>query len=297
MQKFYKIIIIGNSIENFQIAENLVSSNLFNVIAGIVDYNYPKAISSKQRNFLVKHNIKEISFADIKDLSPDICLSLSYTRKIDLNYLSGCKCLNIHGAILPKWRGFSSLCWALLNGENKIGQTLHVVDEELDNGDIVKVFSIDYDLSYPFYEARLKINEKVAKELPQVLYDYLQNKIEPISQKDKLCAYTAKIRFEDSIIKDWNRSSDYFYRLYRIFQKPYGTGLLFEHKNQLYEISELKIFYRSANYNMVSGAVVNSSADSIFVKTSDSVVELKGIKPKDKNEYCSFKIGTRLSEN
>ena len=45
--------------------------------------------------------------------------------------------LNIHDSLLPKYTGFSPLIWALINGEEEVGLTAHLMDEELDAGDIV----------------------------------------------------------------------------------------------------------------------------------------------------------------
>ncbi len=45
--------------------------------------------------------------------------------------------LNIHDSLLPKYTGFSPLIWALINGEQEVGLTAHLMDEELDAGDIV----------------------------------------------------------------------------------------------------------------------------------------------------------------
>ncbi|MFD8958610.1 methionyl-tRNA formyltransferase, partial [Streptomyces anulatus] len=46
--------------------------------------------------------------------------------------------LNVHDSLLPKYAGFSPLIWALINGESEVGVTAHLMDDELDAGDIVR---------------------------------------------------------------------------------------------------------------------------------------------------------------
>lgn len=88
--------------------------------------------------FTVKnHNSKQTEEL-IRSLSPDL-LIVANTRVIHKNILDIPKrgCLNVHTSQLPKYAGLDSIFWALFHGEDKIGVTVHFVNEELDAGDIL----------------------------------------------------------------------------------------------------------------------------------------------------------------
>lgn len=70
---------------------------------------------------------------------PDVISSVYYRYIIDkdvINAVQG-KIFNLHPALLPKYRGCSSLTWAMINGEKKCGFTYHYIDKNCDAGDII----------------------------------------------------------------------------------------------------------------------------------------------------------------
>ncbi len=75
----------------------------------------------------------------IKDMAPDILFSFYYRKLVRPAILEipPAGCLNLHGSLLPKYRGRCPVNWVLLNGENETGVTLHYMTAEPDAGDIV----------------------------------------------------------------------------------------------------------------------------------------------------------------
>jgi UDP-4-amino-4-deoxy-L-arabinose formyltransferase/UDP-glucuronic acid dehydrogenase (UDP-4-keto-hexauronic acid decarboxylating) len=97
-----------------------------------------------------KINVDNLPFA------PDIICSIYYRYIIDrkvINAVNG-KIFNLHPALLPKYRGCSSLTWAMINGEHECGFTYHYIDEGCDTGDIIlqKTVKIeDFDTQLTLY--------------------------------------------------------------------------------------------------------------------------------------------------
>ena len=77
--------------------------------------------------------------AKIKALKPDIIFSFYYRQMIKQPLLDipPKGCLNLHGSLLPKYRGRCPVNWVLLNGETETGVTLHYMTARPDDGDIV----------------------------------------------------------------------------------------------------------------------------------------------------------------
>jgi methionyl-tRNA formyltransferase len=83
-------------------------------------------------------SLENISEADIP-FAPDVICSIYYRYIIKKRIIEACKgkIFNLHPALLPKYRGCSSLTWALINGESEAGFTYHYINEGTDTGDII----------------------------------------------------------------------------------------------------------------------------------------------------------------
>ena len=109
-----KIILIGNH-SNEKLANSLLGK--FEIIAGVVDTKASNC--NKQKEWLYKNQIKEISLECAMNMNPDIYLILVYNLLIDKDHIKPKKILNLHGGLLPKYRCFSSNLIAILNNEKK----------------------------------------------------------------------------------------------------------------------------------------------------------------------------------
>ncbi len=72
---------------------------------------------------------------DMEKIGPDVIISASpQIFKKELLSTPAIGCINIHSALLPKYRGVYPMFWALLNGESEVGVTIHIMEERLDSG-------------------------------------------------------------------------------------------------------------------------------------------------------------------
>lgn len=107
----------------------------------------------------IKKNIKySLERIDISNLPfvPDMICSVYYRWLIkrDIIDIVGGKIFNLHPALLPKYRGCSSLTWAMINGEKECGFTFHYIDEGCDTGNIIlqkKLRIEDFDTQLTLY--------------------------------------------------------------------------------------------------------------------------------------------------
>lgn len=99
-------------------------------------------------NAALKNNIPFLSADDInaaetlsllEKLSPDVVLLIHFNRLVHLPFIKIPKmgCINIHPSLLPQYRGRHPQYWAVINGEEKTGISIHFVDEGIDTGDII----------------------------------------------------------------------------------------------------------------------------------------------------------------
>lgn len=100
------------------------------------------------KTFALSHNLKvyqpeRIKSAEteelIKSLNPDLIAVVAYGKIISKNTIETPKygCINVHGSLLPKYRGAAPIQWSIINGDTVTGITTMFMDEGLDTGDIL----------------------------------------------------------------------------------------------------------------------------------------------------------------
>ena len=192
----------------------------------------------------------------IKDIRPDFIFSFYYRDLVGREILAipPKGCLNLHGSLLPKYRGRVPLNWAIINGEKETGVTLHYMVEKADAGDIVgqKAFPIDdCDTSKTLH---LKARSVTAKLLDEILPRLKAGKAPRIPQDDSKATKFGGRKPADGEI-DWSRSSREIRNLVRGVTRPYPGAFSFmgDRKCIIWSVSEEK------SAGKVPGTVISSS--------------------------------------
>jgi len=123
-------------------------------------------------------------------------------------------CINVHGSILPKWRGAAPIQRALWAGDKETGVTIMQMDEGLDTGAMLSISRIgidDTDTSATLYE-------KLANLGPLALIETIENlaDISPTAQKDSRATYAAKLSKQEAYL-NWQLSAEQLERNIRAF--------------------------------------------------------------------------------
>lgn len=153
---------------------------------------------------------------------PDFIFSFYYRRMLPLSVLTlaGRGALNMHGSLLPRFRGRAPINWAVLHGETETGATLHYMTAKPDAGEIVaqRVVPILPD------DTALDVFRKVSVAAEILLYDALPRLIdgthERTSQSLGAGSYFGARRPEDGII-DWSQPAQSIHNLVRAVAPPY----------------------------------------------------------------------------
>ena len=141
----------------------------------------------------------------IKNIFVDVITSINYLFLIEKDIISHPKKLifNIHGSLLPKYRGRTPHVWAIINGEKMAGITAHTIDEGCDTGKIIS--QIKVPIEYDDTGANmLKKYESLYFPLIQEILEKIEgDSLELIDQNDKEATFFEKRVPSDGII-DWN---------------------------------------------------------------------------------------------
>ncbi|MEJ2087196.1 MAG: formyltransferase [Gammaproteobacteria bacterium] len=134
--------------------------------------------------------------------------------------------LNMHGSLLPRYRGRAPINWAILRGERETGATLHRMTARPDQGDVLEQMSVPILLNDTALDVSRKVG--VVAELLMVRFlDKLRHgALEYKPQDDSLATYFGKRTAEDGLI-DWRRPALVIHNLVRAVAPPF-PGAYFE---------------------------------------------------------------------
>ncbi len=155
-------------------------------------------------------------------LQPDLILSAYYrrmigTRLLDLARLGG---WNLHGSLLPKYRGRAPINWAVLHGEPRVGMTLHRMIRRADAGPIVDQEGVDLGPRDTAAEAYRKVLPCARRVLARQIDALLAGTAQETPQDESQATCFGGRGPEDGRI-DWNRSSRQIFNLIRAVTDPY----------------------------------------------------------------------------
>lgn len=164
----------------------------------------------------------------IKNFAPDIIFSFYYRDmlKEDILGIPAKGCLNLHGSLLPKYRGRVPFNWAIINGEKETGVTLHYMVRKPDAGDIVaqkKIAIEDNDNAKTLHLKAADVAEKLlAETLPLVKNDTAPR----TQQNESQATYFGGRKPSDGEIK-WTQSAEEVRNLVRAVTRPYPGAYSF----------------------------------------------------------------------
>ena len=170
----------------------------------------------------------------IRAMQPDYIFSFYYRHLLKpelLNCAAG-GAFNLHGSLLPRYRGRAPVNWVLVNGETETGVTLHQMTERPDAGDIAgqKRVAIDDD------DTALSLHGKVraaARELlDELLPAFKAGKVQLRPQDDAKASYYGRRTPADGELH-WNRPARELYNLVRAVAQPYPGAFSFAGDRQL----------------------------------------------------------------
>lgn len=162
----------------------------------------------------------------IRELEPEILFSFYYRKLISKELLALPRhgCLNLHGSLLPKYRGCAPANWAILNGETETGVTLHFMTHQADAGDIVCQREVQIA---PKDTARI-LNEKLVAAARPMLIECLPliraGKAPRTPQDSAAASYFPRRKPADGAI-DWNKPAGEIANLVRAVTRPYPGAL------------------------------------------------------------------------
>ncbi|QWE26218.1 formyltransferase [Polynucleobacter sp. AP-Ainpum-60-G11] len=158
----------------------------------------------------------------IQKLAPDYLFSFYYRHMIPAELLACAKiaALNMHGSLLPKYRGRAPVNWAILHGETETGATLHVMEVKPDAGDIVGQSAVSIGPDETATEVFGKVSQAAVTVMNQVLPELVQGHIPRKPNNLAQGSYFGGRKPADGQIL-WQQTAQQVHNLVRAVAPPY----------------------------------------------------------------------------
>lgn len=168
-------------------------------------------------------SLKEGSIgAQIRELDPDVVYSFYYRNMIPKCILEIPRrgALNMHGSLLPRYRGRVPINWAIIHGESETGATLHHMVARADAGPIVDQEAVAISPCDTAHTVFLKVTDAAVKVLARS-HDAILAGTAPCRAQDEALATTFGARRPEDGRIDWNRPAAEIFNLVRALTHPY----------------------------------------------------------------------------
>lgn len=221
----------------------------------------------RHANGLEFYNAKEI----------DVLLSANYLFLITKSLISLPRKLafNVHGSLLPKYRGRTPHVWAIINNEKITGLTAHVIDEGCDSGDILEQVQVPLSIEDTGNDILKKFNALYPTVIELVLTKLEAGKLQFLPQAHLTATYFGKRGPEDGhIIWDWQKER--IMNWVRAQAYPYPGAFTFYEGEKLV-IDKIAFVDDGFDSNMPNGLILSDSP--LKIKTPNGVIVLSEIRP------------------
>jgi len=224
--------------------------------------------------------------------SPDVIVVAAFGRILPQAILAlpPKGCLNVHGSLLPKYRGAAPIQWAVINGECETGVTIMVMDAGLDTGAILEQAVMPISAEDTAGDVASRMAEMGGSLLVPTLQKWVAGSITPQVQNESESTLAPILKKEDGLL-DWSQSASTLGNRIRGLS-PWPGGYTFV-KGERWGIWKVQVEeadgdsrLSTKNSNVAPGTIVGVTKHAIQVQTGDGVLHLIDIQPANKKRMA-----------
>lgn len=214
----------------------------------------------------------------LSSYEPDIIALTAYGNILPANIINLPRLgtINVHGSLLPKYRGAAPIQWAIINGELETGITIMQMDEGVDTGDILlqEKMSIRPDDTAGTLAARLA--ELGGAALGKALDLLRQDKLQPVKQDDNQASLAPLLRKEDGLV-DWSQPAHMISCLVRGLDPwPTTYTTLLDKRLRLFSPEVLEAHPCQETFSE-AGIICRADRDGLLITTGKGCLLIKEI--------------------
>jgi methionyl-tRNA formyltransferase len=171
---------------------------------------------------VMENPLDPASIARVRSSRPDLLFSFYYRRILPEEMLQEppLGAWNVHGSLLPKFRGRAPVNWAILKGETRTGATLHAMTERADRGPILDQEAVPIGPDDTAIEVQRRVSAAAVAVLARRLDELKAGTATPVPQDEAVSSRFGRRRPDDGRI-DWTRPAKEVHDLVRAVTHPY----------------------------------------------------------------------------
>lgn len=263
----------------------------YEVVAVVTQPDKPKGRGNKVcappvKEFALKYGIEVLQPSKIKTdefveqirtIKPDLLVTAAYGKILskDLLDVPTLGCINVHGSLLPAYRGAAPINWAVINGEKTTGITTMFTDVGLDTGDMLLSKELTIGSDTTVGELHDKMAVLGAEVLKDTLAELKNGTLKRQPQDDELSSYAPIMSKELGLI-DWNKTAQEIHNLVR-GTDPWPGAYTFLNGDRIRIWRSTLVTQKHNDSNIEAGKILEVNNDGILVKCSDGCILVKEI--------------------
>ena len=227
----------------------------------------------------------------LKQMDADLAIVVAYGQLIPKNFLELTKkgFINIHGSILPKWRGAAPIQRSIMNLDKETGISIMKINEELDSGPVGNVYKIKIDPEQNAQEISEKLSTLAAEKILDNVDDILDDKAKFVDQDHSKVTYAKKINKDEGQINWGEDAKKLISKINGLFPVP---GAFFNFDGERYKILKAKIGNGIGNVGeVISDSLEIACGNDQSIKILE--IQRQGKKPQKVHE---FMLGSKIKK-
>lgn len=233
----------------------------------------------------------------LKELNPDVIAVVAYGKILPREILELPKygCINVHGSLLPKYRGAAPMQWALINGEEKTGITTMFMDVGMDTGDMLLKEEIEIKDEYNLESIHDILMQIGSKLLVETIDKVVDGTIVRIPQPEE--GTNAPMITREMTKIDFSKKPREIFNFVRGLSPFPGTYMELEdgRKFKVFDVDYIED--ESIDGTVEPGDILLMSKDSLYIRCKNGYIMVKQIQPENSKrmDIKAFMAGNRFS--
>lgn len=231
---------------------------------------------------ITPEKMDDVAIAQIMQWRPEAAVVVAYGQILRNNFLNAFpnKVVNVHGSLLPRWRGAAPIQRAIMEGDKTTGVCLQVMVRKLDAGPVLGSRSISITDQTTALNLHDEMMELGADLLHIEFMDYLRGNLSPVPQDEALVTYAHKIEKSEGKI-DWAQSAEViFNRLRGLLMGPGSFTTQADGKKlKVHAVKPVDV-----ESDRTAGEVVRLTDDELVIQTGQGGLQILEVQPESKSK-------------
>jgi methionyl-tRNA formyltransferase len=207
---------------------------------------------------------------------PDLIVVAAYGRILPppLLELAPMGCINVHGSLLPRYRGAAPIQWAIIRGETEVGVTIIQMDQGMDTGDMLLKAKIQAEPEETAGSLMEKLATLGGQTLLKAINGLKEGSISPVPQDHSQATLAPMLHKDDGLI-DWNKDALEIACLIRGLD-PWPSAFCFLNSSRL-RLFRPEVVYQASP--APPGTVIRADRQGMFVACGRHVLQIGELQP------------------